>query len=303
VLAENSGFSSANSVPLDVATKPTYTRTAAKSLAFEPVKPETQPHAPVVSFGPPKRIRQQPLEQLVSSSISALPAVERVETPVSPVTAPATHSSAVPAEIDQFIQLQRRLAESGRPENVRHAFIQLSQLYEHHQLGNAERVAMQPILDMLALKVIYARNTHILEPPHQVKPGETIASIARDFNLTPPLLRKINGFTASHELPAGTTLKVLHGQFDAQISIRQQELTLLLGGLYAGRFSFSLPHTGMPIHGGELYVMEKSDQFIILSNGWVLGTANVRNATIVFTNHDAREIFDILSEQSVIVLQ
>ena len=162
---------------------------------------------------------------------------------------------------------------------------------------------MQPILDMLALKVIYARDTHILESPYRVKPGETVETIAKDFNLTPALLRKINGLSVSQELPAGTTLKVLYGQFDAQISIKCQELTLLLGGLYAGRFSFSLPQAGIPMRDGEFYVTNRTDRSIILNNGWVLGTASVRNATLVFADQGAREIFDILSEQSVVVLE
>jgi transposase-like protein len=209
---------------------------------------------------------------------------------------------AVP-EIAGFIQSQRALAESGHPENIRRAFIQLSQLYEHRQLGETERAMMQPILDMLALQVIYARDTHILEPPYRVKPGETIESIARDFDLTPTLLRKINGLPESRALPAGTTLKVLYGQFDAQISIKRQELTLLLGGLYAGRFSFSFPHAGVPMRNGEFYVTTKTDQSLLLNNGWILATANTRNATLIFADHNAREIFDILSEQSVIVLE
>jgi hypothetical protein len=42
---------------------------------------------------------------------------------------------------------------------------------------------------------------------------------------------------------------------------------------------------------------------VVLNNGWVLATDYTRDATIVFSDRDAREIFDILSEQSVIVLE
>jgi len=295
------GFSTPDSIPLD--TTPPYTRTVARqSLTFEPVKPEIQPNAPVLSFGHPKRTNsmQQHSAQMQPSLTSSL-AGDRSEASANngnPIAQPTAQTI-----VERFIQSQWLLVESGNPENTRNAFIQLSQLYEHSQLGEPARTMMLPILDMLALKVIYAKDTHILEPPYRVKPGETVESIARDFSLTPTLLRKINGLTMSHELSVGTTLKVLYGQFDARISFKRHELTLLLGGLYAGRFSFSLPHTGKPVHNGEFYVTNRTDQSIVLNNGWVLGTASTRNATIVFANQDAREIFDILSERSVIVFE
>jgi hypothetical protein len=79
-------------------------------------------------------------------------------------------------------------------------------------------------------------------------------------------------------------------------------LTLLLGGLYAGRFPFSFGNAGVPKSSGEFYVTRGADRMIVLNNGWVLATAHTKNADIVFTDKDAREIFDILSEQSVIIL-
>ena len=162
---------------------------------------------------------------------------------------------------------------------------------------------MLPILDSLALTVIYARDTHILEAPYRVKPGETVESIAQDFNLTPAFLRKLNDLSVPRAVAAGTMLKVVEGQFDARISVERQELTLLLGGLYAGRFSFALPHAGIPVRKGEFYVTHRTDRTLALNNGWTLATAHVRDATIVFPDQDAREIFDILSELSVIVVE
>ena len=282
-------FSTTDSVPLETAPKttPVYTKTSARQpLSFEPVKPEILPNAPVVSFTSPKRndLTQQPQQ------------------PVQPEL-PVDTRQPVQESVEKFVKSQRLLVESGDPENIRRAFVQLSQLYEHNQLGDPDRAMIRPLLDMLALKVIYAKDTHILEPPYRVKSGETVETIAKDFNLTPVLLQKINGLTMSHELPVGTTLKVVFGQFDARISVKRKELTLLLGGLYAGRFSFSLPNTGIQAQGSEFYVTKRTDRSIALNNGWVLATADVRGATVVFADHDAQEIFDILSEQSVVVLE
>ena len=322
-------FSSTDSVPINVApvqpspvhpvpaypTPVRYTPPPVRQhLTFEPVKPESPPNTPSVAFAPPKRTNTQQTEQTPQQSYSPLTtnvAVKQIGTPriiESPVESPYSgRPPAVQPSIQEarvrFIQSQQQLAESGNSQNIRLAFIQLSKLYEHNQLDEAERTMMLPILDALARTVIYARDTHILEAPYRVKPGETVESIAQNFNLTPALLRKINGLTMPQVLAAGTTLKVVEGQFDAQISVKRKELTLLLGGLYAGRFSFTLSHAGIPVQRGEFYVTHRTDRAITLNNGWMLAAAPVRDATIVFTDHDAGEIFEILSEQSVIVVE
>jgi len=323
---QKQAFSSSVNVPLEVGSisSTRYTRTSSRQpLAFEPVRPEVSPTAPMVAFAPPRPLNQPPqfdqppepprqieaASPVVISPAAVSPDARQIGVPrliehsdVPPVAQPSVQP-AIRETIERFIQSQRQLAESGDPDNIRQAFVHLSQLYELDELGDAERAMMQPILDVLALRVIYARETHILEPPHQVKPGETVESIARDFNLTPALLRKINGLAMSQELPAGTVLKVLYGQFDARISIQRRELTLLLGGLYAGRFSFSLPTENISVRRGEFYVTNRTDRVLVLNNGWVLAADNVREATIAFADRDARKILDILSEKSVIVVE
>ena len=317
---QDDAFSSSNNIPLEAATiaSTRYTMTSSRQpLTFEPVKPEVSPTAPIVTFAPPKRPHPQP-EQIQEptaiapasvASAAVGPEVRQIGTPrlIERTTdSPAMQAPVQPAvreAIERFVRMQRQLAETGVPENIRQAFIQLSKLYELEQLEDAERALMRPVLDVLALRVIYARETNILEPSYRVKPGETVESIAKNFNLTPALLRKINGLGISQELSAGMALKVVEGQFDARISMRHKELTLLLGGLYAGQFSFSLPNEGIPVRKGEFYVTNRSERMVVLNNGWILATDYARNATIIFSDRDAREIFDILSEQSVIVIE
>ena len=296
-------------VPSPVVPAPVqYTQTSArKSLTFEPVKPDALSNSPIVAFAPPKRTHApqqleplQPQQPDAAHLATANLAVRQIETP-RPIDVPSVQPLAVQTPIQETVE--RLLAESSEPERIRLAFIEMSQLYESNQINEAERAMIQPILDTLAIKVIYARDTHILESPYHVTSGETVESVARKFNLNPAFLRKINGLLLSQELSAGTVLKVVHGQFDARISVKRKELTLLLGGLYAGRFPFTLPHAGIPVQSGEFFVASRTDRSLELNNGWTLATASVGNAAIVFADHAAREIFDILSEQSVIVLE
>ena len=325
--ASDTAYSTTDSVPLDtfsiqsadVRTPDSlhhdpalrYTKTSDRQpLTFEPVKPAVSPNAPVVTFAAPKRSEPAPPQpeqpQQLALTNPVVKQIGTIRTLENHADSPAVQTDArspVQESVVRFIQSQRLLAESEDPEKIRLAFIQLSQLYEHDQLGESERLMMQPILDMLALHVIYAKETHILEPPYRVKPGETLESIAEDYKLTPELLRKINGLTMTQEPAAGTTLKVLYGQFDARISFKRKELTLLLGGLYAGRFPFESYDTAMRTRGEELYVKQRTDRVVVLNNGWILSTALTRNASIIFADKDAREVFDILSELSVIVLE
>jgi lipoprotein-anchoring transpeptidase ErfK/SrfK len=50
------------------------------------------------------------------------------------------------------------------------------------------------------------------------------------------LLAKINGLAESEQLQPGQELKVVRGPFLATVSLGRRELTLSVGGLYAGRF-------------------------------------------------------------------
>ena len=304
---QNLVFSSSASSPIPPASA-RYTQTSIRQpLAFEPVRPEASPNAPVIAFGPSHHHAQPhhapPMQQPAVDVPPASP-MQQIAAHHPPVTTHIAQQPATPPQVSEgvmrFIQEQQHAA-SGSPDGIRHAFIQLSQAYEHPQLSEAERMLMQPILDNLAGKVIYSREVHVLESPHQVQPGETIESIARNFDLTPALLRRINGLAPLQQPAPGTMLKVFYGWFDAKISIQRREMTLLLGGLYAGRIAFAPSNPEIQTHRGEFAVTQKTDRMIALTNGWTLGTAG--NATIIFSDQHAGFVFDILCEKSVIVVE
>jgi hypothetical protein len=282
-----------------------YTPTSARQpLSFEPVRPENSSNTPRLAFTPPKRIDSSPKQQpttfhseVKQDFISPSRLIENPAEPLSTVQSPVRET------VERFIQSQQQLVETGETDKIRLAFIQLSQSYENNQYSEAERGMMRPILDRLALKVIYSKDAHILESPYRVKSGETVETIAKDYNLNPALLRKINGFSMTQQPVAGAILKVVFGQFDAQISTKRKEMTILLGGLYAGRFTFTCPHPEISERSGEYFVTYKTNQMVTLNNGWILATPYTKDATIVFADQDAKEIFDILSEQSVFVVE
>ncbi|GHT22780.1 hypothetical protein FACS189419_05830 [Planctomycetales bacterium] len=247
----------------------------------------------VVSFAPPKKITEQ----------SVLRRTESIPAAVQP-----TQPSDMREDVVRFFEAQKSDAESNDGEKIRNAYIQLGKLFEHKQLKESERDLIIPVLDRLALDVVYSKNTHILEQPYIVQNGDTVETIAETFTLTPALLRKINGLTLHQQPFPGTSFKVVVGQFDAKISVQRKELTLLLGGLYAGRFPVQLGNQADSLKG-EFYVVQKNEARVLtLNNGFVVGgsmTASLGSPgrTIRLQDEAANEVFDILAERSVVVFE
>jgi len=180
----------------------------------------------------------------------------------------------------------------------------------------------------LAVGVIFSRRIHILEAPYVAKIGETaytlrggetlmipygnsIDSIATAFNLTPTLLMKINGLTNKRPLEPGTELKVIQGQFDGRISMEHREFTLILGGLYAGRFPIAVGEDIQHVHG-DFTVTMKGDtpqgRVLTLSNGIALrgidrpDPGDSLRSIVRLAERDAAELYDILAERSIVAI-
>jgi LysM repeat protein len=87
----------------------------------------------------------------------------------------------------------------------------------------------------LAGTVVYSTQ-HQLEPAHVVRPGETLETIARQYNVPWQLLAKINGIAAVDQVQPGQQIKVVPGPFAAIVDLRRSQLTLMVDGRYAGKF-------------------------------------------------------------------
>lgn len=125
------------------------------------------------------------------------------------------------------------------------ALLTLSVFYNDSDLTGEERVRFIDLLDPLAGKVIYSAD-HILEPPYDVRPGDTLYSIADRYQVPVTLLQKINGITNPDSLEPGTQLKIIRGPFRAEVDLQKNELVLFLGKYYAGRFPVSIGNDPNP---------------------------------------------------------
>ena len=136
------------------------------------------------------------------------------------------------------------------------ALATLSLFYETPNLTSEQREELLVRLDPLAREVIYS-SEHLLEEPHRVGGSETLMDIAQKYDVPWQLLANINGVDDPVTVLPGTDLKVLRGPFRADVDLANQELTLFLGDLYAGRFPVGIGSDPVP-RSGTYSIQEKN---------------------------------------------
>jgi LysM repeat protein len=133
----------------------------------------------------------------------------------------------------------------------------LSVFYDRPEVAGRDRQRLLDVLDPLAGKVIYSTE-HLLEPPYQVRPGETLLEVAQRYQVPALLLKNINGIADPQRLTPGSVLKVVRGPFRAEVTLAKDELVLFLGDYYAGRFAVSIGNDPRPAPG-EYAVLGKQE--------------------------------------------
>jgi LysM repeat protein len=111
------------------------------------------------------------------------------------------------------------------------------------------------LLGQLAGSVIYSTE-HQLEAARVVKQGETLETIAKEYNVPWQLLAKINSVPAPDQVRPGQELKVVRGPFSAVVDLRRSEMTLEVDGRFAGTFPVTIP-PGASVAEGPWLVEQK----------------------------------------------
>ncbi|HVU88169.1 MAG TPA: L,D-transpeptidase family protein [Pirellulales bacterium] len=134
-----------------------------------------------------------------------------------------------------FATAQALLAES----RLDPALLLLSRWYDDPRLTEQDQQALMPLLNQLAGTVIYSQE-HFLLPAYEVQPGDTLDRVAQQYRVPWQILAKINGVGDPNQLRPGDKLKVVQGPFDASVNMRTRQLTMMLGGRFAGRFPIGI---------------------------------------------------------------
>jgi LysM repeat protein len=206
-------------------------------------------------------------------------------------------------------------------QELARAHLLLSQWYGDPSLTPAETQRVESLLSQLAGTVVYSTE-HQLEPAYVVRPGDTLESIARQYNVPWQLLAKINGIPSVDGVRAGQQLKVVRGPFSAIVELQKGQLTLTLDGRYAGKFPVRVEPTATAPEGQWVVDQKLAvpaaasvDRTLVLrssepaSPGTTLLIASgsdptaTQPAAIRVSPGDAEELSDILSVGSRVVVR
>lgn len=206
----------------------------------------------------------------------------------------------------------------------------LSTWHEHPGLTATENQRLTELLDQVAGTVIYSTQ-HMLEPAHTVKQGERLETIGEQYDVPWQLLAKINGIDDPASLQPGEQIKVVRGPFSAVIQVEKRRLTLMLSGMYAGRFLVGVgrdlpPRDGTftvtekvadPVYHGRDRTIPADDPRNPLGERWIaLGTdmgihgtgpltdisSTNQPGSISMGTRDVEDVFDILSIGSKVLI-
>ncbi len=217
---------------------------------------------------------------------------------------------AAAINLREFASAWRTAEEEIHDGRFRDALKTLSQYYFGTGLAPHERERLVAWLDALAGKVIYSTEHHLAEP-YEVRPGETLASIAERHQVPTKLLQNINlGQHVDTRVPqVGTKLKVLRGPFQAYVDVRERRLTLFLGELYAGHFPLDVAEDA-PLHGGRYRVKLVADESVIVLDDDATihssrgpGPYGNGKRCISLLREDAADVTAILSQGSDVVIR
>jgi LysM repeat protein len=239
----------------------------------------------------------------------------------------ATGDAPVSAEND-FPAVMKSVQTKIEAEAWYDALLKLTSYYDGANLSSVESSEIIDLLDPLAGKVIYSTE-HLIEPPYQAQPGDTLKNIADRYEVPWQLLANINGIENPEASLAGRELKVVRGPFRAEISLSKNELTLFVGKLYAGRFAVSTGNDPIPVPGQYQVNDKQPGRTYYAGNGQTIpiddpnnpygrvwldlgGNLSIHGSSpngappgqgcIALTARDAGDIYGILSQGSSVVI-
>jgi LysM repeat protein len=193
------------------------------------------------------------------------------------------------------------------------ALRELSKWYGNAIVPPNEEQRFVDVLSQLAGTVIYSRDPW-LGPPYQVRAGDSLESIAQQYQVPWQLLAKINGIQNSNGLVPGEKLKIVHGPFQAQLNVQQGWLALFVDGLYAGRFRVQTigplvkPDGAYPVAKFSTEQAGAGSQAPYISLGGDLHLRVPDDAlppgvtAVRISRQDMSDVFDMLSERSQVTI-
>jgi LysM repeat protein len=247
-----------------------------------------------------------------TADAAAAPGTAGVAAPY--VAAPPSANSVDAVARHEFASAMRSAQTLANDGKLVEALRELSRWYDHPAIAAEEQGPLLEMLSQLAGSVIYSQQ-HLLVPAYQVQPGDTLETVAMQYQVPWQLLAKINGIQNSRALTPGEKIKVLRGPFNAQLNCQQDCLALFVDGLYAGRFPIQGSRTLTKPDGSYPVAKFAADNpansirrpYISLGGDLYLFAPDAASpptaGALGMGQRDMEDVFDMLSERSKVTIR
>lgn len=211
------------------------------------------PESAIVDQSTPEATTSDPAEALAGMSDTAPLDPAGMGLPADSTTAMDPTVSNEFATASEFAAERAKIDAALAQGELEKAHRELSKWYGDPSLSPKERDEIEALLGQLAGTVVYSTE-HRLEAPHVVQPGETLETIAQQYNVPWQLLAKINSVPQPSAVTPGQELKVIRGPFSALV-VPGNRMALMVADRYAGEFSVKVE--GVADQEGEWVVTQK----------------------------------------------
>jgi LysM repeat protein len=311
-------------IPISAAAKNSWDAgSASDAPAFKPAQRGSEP-APtdprVGSAAPPMVQPAAPTNSAPSNSTPSVPNIEQPQPGAPDLGSPNLSTPAAPSGANEqsrrdYEASLRSVQTSLSKGKLVDALHELSKWYDNPAVPPEDQGRVVELLGQLAGTVIYSREPW-LAMPYQVRAGDTLETIAQQYQVPWQLLAKINGIDNPNSLIPGEKLKVIKGPFSAQLNPSQQWLALFVDGLYAGRYRvqsdgpLAKPDGTYPVvkfATGQPGVAAAKSPYISLGGDLQLRVPDDAAApgvsSMQISPQDMSDVFDMLSERSQVTIR
>ncbi len=103
--------------------------------------------------------------------------------------------------------------------------------------NGALRREVETLLGKVHIEMVMTPRTMPEKIEHQVRSGDIIARIARDYGTTPELVQRGNGIANPNLIRVGQRLRVINKPFSVHVNIERNDLVLKLDGRFFKRYA------------------------------------------------------------------
>lgn len=177
---------------------------------------------------------------------------------------------------------ERAIEEDPRSDGAKRAALELGEYYLSKGLSSQARNALSLALQgdlsseqasrtkrkLAALneELIFSRRSSPDAAMYEVKPGDSLASIARKHDTTWELVKRINGIKDENVIRVGEPLKVPRGPFDVVVDKSELTLTVYLRGNFVKEYKVGIGKNGCTPEG-EFHVENKLTKPVWIHEG------------------------------------